>query len=294
MSGLPSPEIRTGYNASAQIRFTNERLARQLGKFLPPHGSQRFTHNHEIVVSGPRDHAAFYGQKDYQTASGPGFTYILSNENEDARALIAQPIPTWQTACPLRQLLSWIIDRDGGVLLHAAGILCKGTVAVLAGASGSGKSSLAAAYVRHNSDCFLGDDWLPVWRNSRSTWSASALYSSLKITPEIATRLLWADSFEHEHKGKRVYHHRLMPHGTAEVSVVIVPSVAASGIAVRRLTAFEAMQKIAPSTLLQSSGVSRQALTRIKDLCASVPCYAMSVGPDFLESAPAMIRELCP
>jgi hypothetical protein len=53
------------------------------------------------------------------------------------------------------------------------------------------------------------------------------------------------------------------------------------------------MEKIAPSTLLQSSGVSRGALRRIKDLCKEAPCYAMSVGPDFIEAAPTMIRELC-
>jgi hypothetical protein len=289
-------EVKTGEGSVAEIQFGNG-LEKKLMAHCVPRSYAKILRRHEIMVFGSECPEGRPRANSEIEARGEGFSYHLHLGSGHATAYISEPIPSWQLACPLRQLLSWIVDRDGGVMLHAAGLYCNGKVALLAGASGSGKSTLAGAYMMgpgNHSDCFMGDDWIPVWKSSEGPWVGSALYGSLKLSDEMADRLGLIKELGVAHKrGKRIYGLRVSPVGGAPVGAVIVPTVAKEGLTVRRLTAFEAMEKIAPSTLLQSSGVSRAALRRIGELCREVPCYEMGVGSDFIERAPTMIRELC-
>ncbi|MAY61711.1 MAG: serine kinase [Rhizobiales bacterium] len=70
-------------------------------------------------------------------------------------------IPPWETGSPLRLFLHWAHARNGRRLTHAAAVGVEGAGALLAGASGSGKSGTALACLLHGLRC-AGDDYVVV------------------------------------------------------------------------------------------------------------------------------------
>ena len=58
---------------------------------------------------------------------------------------------------PFRTLVAWILEEDGGVILHAASFTVEGVNTLLAGPSGSGKSTIAFEALSH-SETVICDD----------------------------------------------------------------------------------------------------------------------------------------
>jgi hypothetical protein len=289
--------VRVGYRACVRIKLigcaqTFSVFRRYLVTGLPIAG----TIEHQVRVyqhppSGTRD-------ENELEVTGEGFCFRLRFVEGIGRAaahIWGRPLHVWEIATPLRHLLAWIVDAEGGVMLHAAGVRGTTGVAVLAGPNGSGKSTLAGACARRQM-IYLGDDCLPVWDRQKGLggeYVCAPLYSSLKLNKDMIERLHFgAYKTEFMHRGKSVLDYPSALPGTHPIRAVIVPKVVPSGLALRPLSPFEAMKVIAPSTLLQSSGVSKNALESIHGLCRSVNCYELSTSKDTLRYAPTLIGDL--
>ena len=72
----------------------------------------------------------------------------------------AEALPRWETAAPLRTLLRWAL-RSGLHLVHAAAVVGARGAALLAGASGAGKSTTALAAAQAGLG-YVGDDYCAV------------------------------------------------------------------------------------------------------------------------------------
>lgn len=222
---------------------------------------------------------------------GESFQYFLDVKKGNARVYMKVPAESWQVTNPLRQLFSWLLDMEGGVLLHAAAIRTTGLrTALIAGPSGSGKSSIAAAAWQRGLTVF-GDDWVPLF-GPTFCW-VSSLYTSLKLAPDVATALkLKVPTGLVTDKGKLVYHIGEGSPLTGEVRAIFVPKIVEEGIGVRPIDKFEAFRLIAPSTLLQSQGISTNVLGRIRALCETMPCYELSTSLEMLSAVPSLIAGL--
>jgi hypothetical protein len=98
---------------------------------------------------------------------------------------VADParLPDWHDRSPFRPFISRFADDEGLALLHGACVGEGGGAVVLAGTSGSGKSTTGLSCVLAGMD-FLGDDACLV--DGDEVWS---LYRLAKLEPDAAARL---------------------------------------------------------------------------------------------------------
>lgn len=289
--------VRVGERAYARVWFESDSLASAMA--------------HYFVASVPEDDWTKYSVEVSRTeaiqgvlvpdivATGPGFAFSYSRARRSGDAILREPLsstPTWQVVTPVRQILAWVIDHEGGALLHASGIYVSGKkVALFAGPSGSGKSTLAASIAKRPGQWLscLGDDWVPVWKGRDGRWYAAPLYRSLKLTPEMAEHLGMKNNTGLRHKDKVVIKSAdMVRSGEYEVGAVFVPTIAPEGLSVKGMDPFDALHAIAPSTVLQSMGVGPGTLKAVSGLVRALPCYELSVGLDMLNVVPDMIGGL--
>mgnify|MGYP001604814775 CR=1 FL=1 len=101
-----------------------------------------------------------------------------------------------------------------------------GTVALIAGPSGSGKSSLAAAIARSKPFSYLGDDWVPVYKLPNKSWGATGLYRSLKRSSAMADVCRLSDPRFTTSRDKQVFRVKDMAIGGEHtIGSVVVPSI---------------------------------------------------------------------
>ncbi len=190
-------------------------------------------------------------------------------------------IPYWVAATPFRLQLSWIADTFDGEMIHAAGVKIDDRVALIVGASGAGKSSLALASTRHG-HALMGDDFLLL----RGT-QVSTVYRRTKIHDDAVT-LLGGDvtdvgtmanaASEHE---KRIIDTHLthLSSAPAQVAAVFVPRIGDEA-ELTPLPAAEAARRALGPSMQGLLGGTSSSLRRIARLMQAVPAYEVTVGPD--------------
>lgn len=203
----------------------------------------------------------------------------------DARAL-----PQWHAASPLRDLLRWVLRAHDLHFAHGAVVGDERGGVLLAGSSGSGKSSTAMLCavrgLRHLTDdyCLVSADDPPV---------AHALYATAKLDEASLERL-----------GLPV------PAGPAAEKIVLDPAAATVGGVAERLplralllprvaertgelepvSQAQALAALAPSTLLQLPNSRGGDLAALARLVRTIPAYRVAVGPD-LDAVVARVGE---
>lgn len=101
-------------------------------------------------------------------------------------------LPAWTMASPLRGILHWWMELNGGQLVHAAAVGAGDRGVLIPGPGGSGKSSTSLACLLAGMD-FIADDYLAVMldpepRVHRLYTTAKLDLSSLGLYPDIASR----------------------------------------------------------------------------------------------------------
>lgn len=206
-----------------------------------------------------------------------------------------------QIAKPFRWLFSVLLDAlEQGVMLPHASALALGYAAgaaLLVGPSGSGKSSVAGAWLREEL-IVVGDDRVPVW-NDGSHFVVGPLYTAFCLDQAMGTRLgLGGDAVEQPkvtsvvQNGKVVYELPPVNPTFHAIGAIIRPRVdRAWGIALRPLSKGDTLMALLPSSLVTSIGISKDVIAGLTELVESVPCYELVVG-SMLEKAPGLIASL--
>ncbi len=190
-------------------------------------------------------------------------------------------IPWWERAAPLRPALHWALRGEHRHLVHAGAVGDTRGGVLLAGASGSGKTTVALAALEHGLG-YLADDYILL--NTTQPPTAHAIYTSLSVRPE-------PDAEE-----KAVLDvARLMPGSVREslpVRAVLVPRIRSGHARLTPITPTEALLALAPSTVFQMPFDDGAVLASLANLVRTVPCFALEVGEHTTELAHAIEQTL--
>ena len=234
----------------------------------------------------------------HETASG-----ALTLVDCAARAVLHRvphcaAVPWWERAAPLRPALFWALRGEGRHLVHAGAVGDDRGGVLLAGASGSGKTTVALAALVHGLG-YVADDY--VLLHAASEPEAISLYSIAKLDDGHLGRfatLAAAASFPPACAGEEkavIDVAALMPGSLREslpVRAVIVPRIRGGHARLRRVSPAEALLALAPSTVFQLPFDDGAALASLAAVVRQVPCFALDVGDDMAELASAVEQTL--
>ena len=245
----------------------------------------------DSVVSVVRERQALGEAPVLEYAEGDGWAIALGKD-QHGRAFFEGDIAPWQMACPFRQLFSWMMDRDGAALVHAAAVDFDGGAVLFPGPSGSGKSTLAALLTAAEPGRFYGDDWVPVEHRS-SGWHCGQLYRSHKLSPWAAARF-FGTSGRFRSGEKEVFLRGVAYWQSAPIRALVVPSVSEeeTALAFHPITPAEAALAIGPPTVLESPGVTPRLLGTLVKLCHDVRAFRLALGKGMLNSVSAILSDL--
>ena len=196
-------------------------------------------------------------------------------------------VPWWERAAPLRTALFWALSGQDHHLVHSGAVGDDRGGVLLAGASGSGKTTVALAALVHGLG-YLADDYV-LLHTAATGATAHAIYDTAKLdevhrrrfgtlAPEVRLPPP-ADATE-----KAVLDvGRLMPgaaYDSLPVRGVVVPRIRGGRTSVRGLGAAEALLALGPSTVLQTPFDDGGVLGVLAELVRGVPCFALDVGDD--------------
>lgn len=219
------------------------------------------------------------------TAAGLGVQWL-----RDATAMAP-----WEGGAPLRSVLRWTLARHGVQLIHAAAVGTGGDGVLLLGSGGAGKSTTALACLQAGMS-LVADDYTLVRPGSAPT--AHPAFAIAKAAPTSLELLGGGGDLDARAVGARVdWRGKLR----LPIADVVSPSLALRAIVLPRVarrtgtpvpvSGREALRTIAVSTLLQLPGDSAATLTVLRELLATLPVYALEVGPD-VAAIPEAIGEL--
>ncbi|HZC29678.1 MAG TPA: hypothetical protein VE269_08055 [Gaiellaceae bacterium] len=208
----------------------------------------------------------------------------------------ARNLPSWERACPIRQILFWWLAQRGYLQVHGAAVGTPEGGVLIVGPAGSGKSTVALACLGSEL-LYAGDDYVAV--TLEPSPRVASLYNSGKIDPvhldERLPRLLpYADHLDGEKA--ILYAERHFPQQTTSgfpLAALLVPAVRADRREPRVVPASRAASfaALGPSTMFQLHTAGAGELATLSSLVARVPCYTLELGSD-LTAVPETISDL--
>jgi hypothetical protein len=198
----------------------------------------------------------------------------------------ADALPWWERAAPMRPALFWALAGNGRHLVHAGAVGDERGGILLAGAGGSGKTTLALAALMAGLR-YVGDDYLLVTTNSAP--QALNVFATAKLDeghverfPELAVHARRIGVSEPDEK--LVLDVPSACPGALAVALplraVAVPRITGGTTAVRPASAGDALLALAPSTVMQMPYDGGATLAPLGRLLRSLPSFAIDVGDD--------------
>jgi hypothetical protein len=230
------------------------------------------------LVRGPGNDPV---QAVYETYSG-----ALTLVDSGGRALLHRVphrgmVPWWERAAPLRPALFWALGGAGRHLVHAGAVGDDRGGVLLAGARGSGKTTVALAALVHGLG-YVADDYVLLHTAGEPT--AVSLYSTISVRAA-------PDAEE-----KAVLDVAALMHGSLRESLpvraVVVPRISGGRACLRRVSPTEALLALAPSTAFHMPFDDGAVVASLAALVRRVPCFALDVGDGVAELADAVEQVL--
>lgn len=204
-------------------------------------------------------------------------------------------LPWWERAAPLRPALFWALSGTDRHLVHAGAVGDERGGVLLAGAGGSGKTTVALAALTGGMS-YVADDYLllhtapdPVAWNLFGTAKLDTghlarfprLASAASISPNPVADEKWVLD---------VFPDALAP--SLPVRAIIVPCIRGGRSALRPTTAGVALLALAPSTAFQMPYDDGAVVASLATVARSVPAFLLEVGDDVEELVVAIDRVL--
>ena len=207
-------------------------------------------------------------------------------------------LPLYEKAAPFLLLFHWFhaLGGDDSVLLHAAAVGTddRGGV-LLAGRSGSGKSTTALASLLNHGWRFVADDYCVV-RNGTNRPIVHSLYCSAKIDGTMSAAFADLCCGAYSVGGTRDPEEKLVLnlHRSASerllkelpLRAILLPRIlrgnnrGVSGQRFKRVGSGAAVRALAPSTLFQLPGAGHNNFQIITALVARLPCFQLELDSD--------------
>lgn len=209
----------------------------------------------------------------------------------------AANFPIYKIAAPLISILHWWLRQCGHQVVHAAAV-GKATGAVLiAGRSGSGKSTSALACL-DSSLFYLSDDYCLIAAAPEPR--VHSLFSSAKLTPESLARLPHLRSAIHREADELTDKSLLFLHREFREKIgqslllraVLIPRVTGGrDTSLARISSVTALTALAPSTIYQLAGADQSSLQMMSAVVRQLPCYELRLGTE-MKQIPEVISSL--
>lgn len=209
----------------------------------------------------------------------------------------AATFPAYKLAAPLLSILHWWLRQRGLQVVHAAAVGLASGAVLIAGRSGSGKSTTALTCL-DSSLLYLSDDYCLIANAPEPR--VYSLFSSAKLTADSLTRLPHLRTAIHraadeEYDKSLLFLQRDYPEKLGHslpLRAVLVPRVTGErDTSLARISPVAALLALAPSTIYQLAGADQQALQLLGTLVKQLPCYELRLGTD-LRQIPAVITAL--
>ncbi len=205
-------------------------------------------------------------------------------------------LPYYEFAAPLRHLLQWWMLSRGGALLHSAAVGTHDGGVLIAGTSGSGKSTTALACQEAGLG-FTSDDYVLI---SLSGPTVHMAYSTAKVVRESlgahdAYRRHFRNLARNDEK-PMMFMHEVAPQRVLRsfpLRAIVVPVIVPrSSTRIVAAGAAEVLRALAPSSILLFPLAGATAFQRIAALCRVVPCLRAELSGDPHDVAGAFARLL--
>jgi hypothetical protein len=208
-------------------------------------------------------------------------------------------LPSWEVACPLRQILFWWLGARSYLQVHGAAVGTTDAGALVVGPAGAGKSTTALACVGSEL-LYAGDDYVAV--TLEPSPRIASLYNSAKLDPshlhERFSHLLplVANGDRVADEKAVLYVHEHFPRQSTPgvpLTAVVIPSLARTDGTPTLVPASRVAALIAlgPSTMFQLHTGGTEELAALRALVARLPCYSLELGGE-LGHVPEVLNEL--
>jgi hypothetical protein len=205
-------------------------------------------------------------------------------------------VPYYDSAAPLRSILSWWLTRRGLQLVHGGAVGIDGAGVLLAGKGGSGKSTTALLCVEDGMS-YASDDYSVLQLEPGPR--AFGLYNSAKIRPQDLARFPHLFPNAQSNRGDEKRHLFVAEHYPERVAshlalrAILLPRVIGHGTTrLAPATPAAALMALAPSTIFQLPGAGSAAFEFLSRLVRGLPAYALELGQSTGDVAPAIRRFL--
>jgi hypothetical protein len=210
----------------------------------------------------------------------------------------AANFPYYEMGAALRIILHWWMSKNNRQYVHAGAVGTKEGGVLLVGKGGSGKSSTALACL--NSDLlYASDDYCLVSTNFKpyvySLYNTGKLKSEVDLErfPQFIPQLYNHARLKEEKAMVFLYQH--YPEKIISgfpIRAILIPQVTGKiDTQLIKATAGQALNALAPSTILQLPGANQTALKTMSRLVKQVPCYHLQLGTEITQ-IPQLISQL--
>lgn len=207
----------------------------------------------------------------------------------------ARRMAYWQSASPLRLILSWWGSQRGMQLTHAGAVATPDGAVLIVGGAGAGKSTTTLACLSAGLDYF-GDDYClvapePEPRVYGVYATAKLRPESLPMLPTVRTSVRNAARLDRE---KAIIDladtHAPRLGGGAPIRAIAVPSVT-GGVSTAPIPPSAVLRAMAPSTIFGLFGATPGSLHLLAGLAQRAPGYRLDLGDD-LDAVVDAVRTL--
>jgi len=195
---------------------------------------------------------------------------------------------------PLLPILAWFLADRGRPIVHSGAVVTDSGAVLLAGKSGTGKSTASLACLSDGMG-LVGDDMCAIQIAPRPV--VHSIYCSAKVeAADIGRFPALGGAFASEvhsdaDKAVFLFDRYVNHHGAQQIRrrapiVAIAIPERGSDASPERLTSLQAFLATAPNTVFQMPGLGRESAAGVKALVSAVPAYRVGVGSTIAEIAP--------
>lgn len=191
-------------------------------------------------------------------------------------------LPWWVAGSPLQRIIGCWMRYQGIELTHAAAVGNRSGGVLLAGKSGSGKSTTTLTCIEAGDLSYVSEDYCLVDHDR-----VYSLYNSSKLEPHTI------DKFPHlkphiVNKARQpwekglIFQHRIAPRRVLHsfpLKAIVVLNVGEHTL-MRPCRPIEASIALSASTICQLTAAYRPTLTHYANLLKKIPCYRLTLGPE--------------